>query len=118
MYPTFFNSQSRKSLKVLAENESSINYKNLSFKILLSDGRPHEFDFFKRYGTLYSLLENLLTKRTTINSANADQIDFIIGLMHGYDESKLLDIEAVKNDFFYNTVLTNATKGFLDTKKI
>ena len=37
--------------------------------------------------------------------------------MHGYDEGKLIDIETIKNEFFYNTALTKAKKDFLDTKK-
>ena len=70
-----------------------------------------------KYDTLYSFLENLVTKKITINNANADQISVIIDLLHGYIESKLVDIEAVKNEFFYNTVLTKTKKVFLDTKK-
>ena len=62
-------------------------------------------------------MENLVTRKMTVNSANADQISFIIDLMHGYNESKLLDTEAMQNEFFYNTVLTKAKKSFLDTKK-
>ena len=92
-------------------------YKKLSYRILLYDGEFREFDFFKKYGTLYSLLENLVTKKITINSANAGQIYFIIDLMHGYNKSKLVDTEAIKNDLFYDTVLTKAKKVFLDTKK-
>ena len=38
--------------------------------------------------------------------------------MNRYNESKLIDIKAIKNDFFYNTVLTKAKKYFSDTKKI
>ena len=45
------------------------------------------------------------------------KISFIINLMYGYDESKLTDIEVIKNEFFYNTVLIKARKFFLDTKK-
>ena len=52
----------------------------------------------------------------SINSANADQISLIINLTGGYVESKLTDIEAIKNELFYNTVLTKAKKVFLDTK--
>ena len=89
----------------------------MSYRILLYDGEFHEFNFFKKYGTLYSLLENLVTKKITINSANGDQIYFIIDLMHGCNKSKLVDTEAIKNDFFYDTVLTKARKVFLDTKK-
>ena len=37
--------------------------------------------------------------------------------MNEYNESKLIDIKATKDEFFYNTVLTKAKKCFLDTKK-
>ena len=33
----------------------------------------------------------------TINIANADQISFIIDLIHKYEESKLTDTETIKN---------------------
>ena len=72
---------------------------------------------FKKYGTSYDLLENLVSKKTTVNSANADQISFIINLMNGYNESKLIDIKAIKDEFFYNIVLTKSKEVFLDTKK-
>ena len=71
IYPKSFTIQSKKLLKALAENENKIDYKNLSFKILLLDGTFHEFTFFKKYGTLYSLLEILVTKKTTVNNENA-----------------------------------------------
>ena len=57
--------------------------------------------------------ENLVTKKMTVNNANADQICFIVNLMSGYNESKLTDIKAVKG---VNTVFTKAKKNFLDTK--
>ena len=53
-------------LNTLVKSESNINYKNLSCRVLLSDGKFHEFNFFKKYGTLYDLLENLVTKKTTV----------------------------------------------------
>ena len=40
-------------LDTLIKNENKINYKNLSYRILLSDGKFHEFNFLKKYGTLY-----------------------------------------------------------------
>ena len=89
----------------------------ISYRILLSDNKFHEFNFFKKYGTLYDLLENLATKKTTVNSANADQMPFIINLLNGYNESKLIDIKAIKDEFFYNTVLTKAKKDSIDTRK-
>ena len=63
------------------------------------------------------MLENLVTKKTTVNSANSDQISFIINLMNRYNDNKLTDIKAIKDEFFYNTILTKARKAFLDTKK-
>ena len=90
MYPISFDKKSKALLNTLAKNENKINYKSLSSRILLSDSKFHEFNFYKKYGTLYDLLENLVTKKITVNSANADQISFIINLMNGYNESKLL----------------------------
>ena len=89
----------------------------MPYKILLLNDVFHECNFFKKYGTLYSLLKDLVTGKMTINSANANQISFIIDLMHRYDERKLIDIETIKNEFFYNTLLTKAKKVFLDTKR-
>ena len=63
------------------------------------------------------MLENLVTKKTTVNSANADQIFLITNLMNGYNESKLIDRKAIRDEFYYNTVLTKAKKVFSDTKK-
>ena len=54
---------------------------------------------------------------TTVNSANADQISFIINLLNGCSERKLIDTKIVKDEFFYNTVFAKAKKVFLDTKK-
>ena len=117
MYPNSFDKKSKALLNTLAKNENKINYKNLFYRILLSDGKFHEFNFYKKYGILYDLLLNLVTKKTTVNSANDDQISFIINLMNGCSERKLIDIKIVKDEFFYNTVLAKAKKVFLDTKK-
>ena len=32
--------------------------------------------------------------------------------MHGYNESKLVDIDTMKNELFYNTVLTKTKNVF------
>ena len=87
MYPNSFDKKSEALLNTLTKNENKINNKNLSYRILLSDGKLHKFNFFKKYGTLYDLLENLVTRKMTINSANDDQISLIINLMSGYNES-------------------------------
>ena len=47
MYPKFFTGQSKSLFKSIAKSESSINYKNLSNKILLPDGKFHEFNSLK-----------------------------------------------------------------------
>ena len=83
MYSNSFDKKSKALLNTLAKIENKINYKNLSYRILLFDGKFHEFIFFKKYDTLYDLPENLVTKKTTVNSANADQITLIINLMNG-----------------------------------
>ena len=92
MYSNSLDKESKNSLKTLAKNENKINYKNLSYKILLPDGKVHIFNFLKKYGTLFSLLEDLITRKMSINSANADQISFAINLMHGYNEQDLFDM--------------------------
>ena len=63
MHPNSFDKKSKALLNTHAKNENKINYKNLPYKILLSDGKFHEFNFFKKYGTLYDLLENQITKK-------------------------------------------------------
>ena len=83
MYPNSFDKESKALLNTLAKNENKINYKILTYRILLSYGKFHEFNFLKKYSTLYNLMENLVTKKTTVNRANADQISLIIKLMNG-----------------------------------
>ena len=78
MHPKSFTSKSKTFFKMLLKNENKINYKNLSCKILLPDDTFHEISFLKKYGSLYSFLENLVTRKTTANSPNVDQISFII----------------------------------------
>ena len=43
--------------------KTKLTTKNLSNKVLLSDCKFHDFNFFKKYGTLFSLLEKLVTKK-------------------------------------------------------
>ena len=73
-------------------DENKIKYKELSHKILFTEEdnfRYNEIDFLKKYGTLYNLLDNLLSSKITKSKANADQTSFIISLMNGYDENDL-----------------------------
>ena len=44
----FFTGKNKALLKSIADNEHKISYKNLSYNILLSDGKSHEFNFFKK----------------------------------------------------------------------
>ena len=46
MYPNSFDKKSKALLNTLAKNENKINYKNLFYRILLSDGKFHEFNFY------------------------------------------------------------------------
>ena len=74
--------------------------KNLSYKILFPDSTVHITDFLEKYDTLFSLLEGLTTRKMTVNNANADQISFIINLMHGYDDWRFTDLENRRANFF------------------
>ena len=84
----------------------------MAYKILFPDSKFHIIIFLKKYGNLSSLLEDLVTRKMTVNSANADQISFIVNLMHGYDEQKLFDSEALESKFFHNTALIKANKVY------
>ena len=65
------------------------------------------------------MLEILLAKKTSLDSINVDQISFITNLIRGYDESKLIDIETIKDkSYLHNTLLTKVEIIFLDSKKI
>ena len=44
MYLNSFDKKSKALLNTLAKNENKINYKNLSYRILLSDGKFHDFN--------------------------------------------------------------------------
>ena len=119
MYPTSFNKQSKTLLKTVAKSEYKINYKNLSYKIILLDVTFHGISFLKKYGSLFSLLKNLVTRKMTANSANTDQMSFIINLMHGYydwdfDKKAQIDLESGR---FHSIVLTKANDVSLDTNK-
>ena len=50
LYPNFFTSQGKNSLKTLAKNENRIDYKNLSYKILFTNDRFHVIKFLKLVG--------------------------------------------------------------------
>ena len=71
-------------LKKLANNENKIGYKKLS-----SSGKFYEVNFFKKYGFLYGLLKDLLTRRMTLKDAIDAQINFVNDLMRGYNEMDL-----------------------------
>ena len=92
--------------------KSRIDNKILSYKILFPDSTFHIINFLKKYGTLSSLLEGLVTRKMTVNSANADQISFIINLMHEYNEWELYGIKELKSNFFHKTILTKANDVF------
>ena len=76
----------------------------------------HEINCLEKYGTLYDLLENLVTSKMNIDHANADQINFIINLMQGYNKNDLFDHETFDHFCKYN-VLNKAKKIFTIAKK-
>ena len=62
-------------LKNVANHENGINYKNLFFK----SGIPtiNNYDFLKRFGTLYDFLIDLLNKKTSLKKAALEQAEII-----------------------------------------
>ena len=79
----------------------------------------YEISFLKKYGTFFSLLEDLVTRKVTVNSVNADQMFLIINLMHIYndwdfDKKTQIDLERGRS---HSIVLAKANDVFLDTKQ-
>ena len=58
MYPEFFNKKGKDLPRKLAKNQYIIDYDNL-----LSSGKLYKVNFSKEYGTIYSLLKNLLFQK-------------------------------------------------------
>ena len=111
-------------LKRLAANENKINYEDLSYKILFNDEtdiRSHKIIFLKKYGTIHRLLEDLVTSKTTVNDANADQISLIINLMHGYKKDLLhkeIEMSVKKYKSWKSNALAKAKNKFQALKEI
>ena len=53
MYPNSFDEKSKSLLNTVAKDESSINYKDLSYKILLRNGVFYKCNFFKKNMVFY-----------------------------------------------------------------
>ena len=66
-----FSDKGKDILKKLSKDERLINYYNLFFKSGLIS--VENLDFFKRFGTLYDLLIDLLNEKMSINEAIFDQ---------------------------------------------
>ena len=62
-------------LKNLARDERMINYSNLFYKT--GDPGIKNFDFLKRFGTLFDLLIDFLNVKTNINKAKQEQKEMI-----------------------------------------
>ena len=63
-------------LKKLADDKRKINYKNLLFKT--GDPAIYDYDFLKRFGTLYDFLIDLLNENTGITKVAKEQNEMII----------------------------------------
>ena len=70
-----FTDKRRDVLNKLAKDERIINYNNLLFKT--GDPIINIFKFLKRFGTLYSLVINLLDKGISIKKAATEQNEMI-----------------------------------------
>ena len=73
--------------------------------------RFHEINCLKKYGTLYDMLNNLVTNKISINNANIDQIHLISTLMQGYDKNDLF-AEGIESKSWKNEFLEKAQTNF------
>ena len=90
----------------------------MTYRILFNEEdrvKTHEIDVLKKYGTLYDLLENLVTNKININKANADQLHLIINLMQGYSFGKEI-IDKKKSDSWDNKALDKAKRILYSSK--
>ena len=62
-------------LEELANDERMINYKNLFCKT--GNPRIDNYDFYKRFSTLYDLFYDLISKKISINRAVIEQNEMI-----------------------------------------
>ena len=85
----------------------------------MPNSRLHEFNFSKKIWYLIWLVRRFTNlKKLAVDNVNIDQISFIIGLMKGYDESKLIDLETIKDKSYFPSVfLTKTQRIFLDAEK-
>ena len=65
-------------LEQIATGEENVDYKRLSQKSF-----SYDFNFFKKYATLYVSLKSLIASKISINMANYDQEDFVFDWMKG-----------------------------------
>ena len=69
------DSKGENILRKLADDERNIDYKNLLFK---SDSLAiNNYDSFKRFGTLYDFLIDLLNERINLNKTAIKQNEMI-----------------------------------------
>ena len=101
-YPKSFTSQGTIPirLKILVKSETKIDYRHLPYKILFPNSTFYIINILEKYGTIFSLMESLVTRKMSVDNANADQISFIVNSMHGYSDEKLYGTKKVKSKFF------------------
>ena len=66
------------------------------------------------------MLDNLLISKITTNEVNADQISFIINLMHGYDKDDFFDerteMSVKKRQILEKQNFNKSKQNFLNSK--
>ena len=101
-------------LRKLADDEKNINYKNLFFKS--GNLAIDNYDFFKRFGTLYDLLIDLLNGKISLRKAKIEQnemINKIIELKNFiFSEEEKIDKGAIKKG-----KKNTGKKNYFNTKK-
>ena len=93
----------------------------MSYKSYFSEKDKAVFQkrsFLKRYGTLYGLLEDLITRKVNIDNANVDLLNIIINSLHGYNKNDLFDkkIQIKKSNSLKNEPLKKTRIIFYNAK--
>lgn len=100
IYSKSFKAKSKVTLEKLRLKENDIDYEHLWYKKIYfseeGDAVFHKIDFLKRHGTLYDLLQDVVTRKINIDHTNVEQLNFIINLMYGHNKNILLDKKKIQ----------------------
>ena len=113
------SNKGKNTLKELANEEGKINYKTFYFK---SDSLAIDnYDFLKRFGTLYGLLINLRNEKISLRESGIEQYEMITKIqeLKNFISSEKEKINKEKKQRHYRERKDKNTKNknYFNTKK-